>query len=105
MFEIASGPYVTTVTVSGMLDLSARTSFPEILTRVHTRPHKLLAIDICAVRTLDSTGAAFLISLAQAESKRGRVTVLRGCTSEHRIVLSICGATDAFRYDKLHLCA
>ncbi len=94
----------TTIVVSGDLDLSERTQFPEITARVTGLRRQLLVIDMCGVTFMDSTGAAFLISLADAGLKRGGATVLRGCDDRDLFVLEVCGALDLFRIDHEHAC-
>lgn len=104
MIEIAVSPTSTTVTVSGDLDLAERTRFPEIAARVGGLRRQLLVIDMCATTFMDSTGAAFLISLADASRRRGGSTALRGCGERDLFVLEICGALDLFRIDSDHRC-
>ncbi len=94
MFEISATPIATTVAISGDLDYSAKAQFPEIVTR----------IALCEVGFLDSTGAAFLISLAETGQRRGWLTVLRGCSPDNRFVLDVCGALSLFRLDSGHSC-
>jgi anti-anti-sigma regulatory factor len=53
---------------------------------------------------MDSTGAAFLISLADAGRRRGGATVLRGADERDLFVLDMCGAIDLFRVDRSHNC-
>lgn len=104
MFEVATGAFVTTVTISGALDLSARDHFAEVTSRVGAIKHRLLAFDLCNVTFIDSSGAAFLISLAEAGHRKGWMTVLRGCNENNKFVLGICDALDHFRFDEQHVC-
>ncbi|MBO1753124.1 STAS domain-containing protein [Actinotalea sp. BY-33] len=104
MIEISMSAATTTIVVSGDLDLSERTQFPEITARVTGLRRQLLVIDMCGVTFMDSTGAAFLISLADAGRKRGGATVLRGCDDRDLFVLEVCGALDLFRIDDEHVC-
>ncbi|WP_250447164.1 STAS domain-containing protein [Actinotalea sp. C106] len=104
MIEISMSAATTTIVVSGDLDLSERTQFPEITARVTGLRRQLLVIDMCGVTFMDSTGAAFLISLADAGLKRGGATVLRGCDDRDLFVLEVCGALDLFRIDHEHAC-
>ena len=60
---------------------------------------------MCGVTFMDSTGAAFVISLADAGRKRGGATVLRGANERDLFVLDVCGALDLFRVDNDHSCA
>ncbi len=105
MIEIATSPATTTLVVAGDLDLAEREQFPEIAARVVGLRRQLLVIDMCRVTFMDSTGAAFLISLADAGRKRGGATVLRGCDARDLFVLEVCGALDLFRVDGDHRCA
>lgn len=104
MIEIATTPMTTTLVVSGDLDLAERARFPEVTARVSGLRRQLLVIDMCRVTFMDSTGAAFLISLADAGRKSGGATVLRGCDDRELFVLEVCGALDMFRIDTQHAC-
>ena len=104
MIEIATSPSTVTHTVSGDLDLMEREQFPEVTARVSGLRRQLLVVDMCRVSFMDSTGAAFLISLADAGRKRGGATVLRGCSERELFVLEVCGALELFRVDEGHAC-
>ena len=104
MIEIATSPSTTTVAVAGDLDLGERDRFPEVAARVTGLRRQLLVLDLCRVTFMDSTGAAFLISLADANRKRGGGTVLRGCSDRDLFVLEVCGALSLFRIDTEHGC-
>lgn len=104
MIEISTSPATTTIVIAGDLDLAERDQFPEITARVVGLRRPLLVIDMCDVTFMDSTGAAFLISLAQAGQRRGGATVLRGCDERDLFVLEVCGALDLFRIDAEHSC-
>lgn len=104
MIEIAMSPATTTLVISGDLDLAERDQFPEIAARVTGLRRQLLVIDMCDVTFMDSTGAAFLISLADSGRKRGGATVLRGCDERELFVLEVCGALSLFRLDSDHSC-
>lgn len=97
-------PATTTLSISGDLDLAERDQFPEIAARVTGLRRQLLVIDMCGVTFMDSTGAAFLISLADSSRRRGGATVLRGCHERELFVLEICGALPMFRLDDAHVC-
>jgi anti-sigma B factor antagonist len=105
MIEIATSATTATVTVAGDLDLMERDQFPEVAARVTGLRRQLLVVDMCRVTFMDSTGAAFLISLADAARKRGGATVLRGCSDRELFVLEVCGALELFRIDAGHACA
>ena len=104
MIEIATSPATTTLIISGDLDLAERVQFPEIAARVTGLRRQLLVIDMCRVTFMDSTGAAFLISLADSGRRRGGATVLRGAHERELFVLEICGALHLFRLDGDHAC-
>ncbi|QAY63807.1 anti-sigma factor antagonist [Xylanimonas allomyrinae] len=104
MIEIATSSTTTTLVITGDLDLAERDQFPEIASRVVGLRRQLLVIDMCHVRFMDSTGAAFLISLADSGRKRGGATVLRGADERSLFVLEVCGALDMFRVDTEHNC-
>jgi anti-anti-sigma factor len=59
---------------------------------------------MCQVTFMDSTGAAFLISLADSGRKRGGATALRGADPRDLFVIEICGALELFRIDAEHHC-
>ncbi|NOV95835.1 STAS domain-containing protein [Isoptericola halotolerans] len=104
MIEIATSSTTTTLVIAGDLDLAERDQFPEIAARVVGLRRQLLVIDMCRVTFMDSTGAAFLISLADSGRKRGGATVLRGADERDLFVLEVCGALDLFRVDHDHHC-
>ena len=104
MIEISMSAATTTLTISGDLDLADRDQFPEIAARVTGLRRQLLVLDMCGVTFMDSTGAAFLIALADSSSKRGGATILRGCDDRDLFVLEVCGALPMFRLDVEHRC-
>lgn len=104
MLEIATSPTTATLVISGDLDLSVRDHFPQAAARIVGLRRPLLVVDLCRVPFMDSTGAAFLISLADASERRGAQTLLRGCSERHRFVLEVCGALDMFRIDEDYVC-
>lgn len=104
MIEVSMSPATATLVISGDLDLAEREQFPEVAARVTGLRRQLLVIDMCRVTFMDSTGAAFLMSLADAGRKRGGATVLRGCDERELFVLEVCGALPMFRIDGEHLC-
>ena len=105
MIQLETSPTTTVLTVVGDLDLAERGQFPEVTARVSGLRRQLLVVDMCRTTFLDSTGAAFLISLADALSRRGGVTVLRGANERDLFVLEVCGALEMFRVDTDHRCA
>ena len=104
MIKLSSSTTSTTVTVSGDLDLAERDQFPELVARISGLRRQLLVLDLCRTTFVDSTGAAFLISLAEATGRRGGVTLLRGADDRSMFVLEVCGALDMFRIDDQHSC-
>ena len=105
MIQLETSATTTVLTVVGDLDLAERGQFPEVTARVSGLRRQLLVVDMCRTTFLDSTGAAFLISLADALSRRGGVTVLRGADERDLFVLEVCGALEMFRVDTDHRCA
>lgn len=105
MIEVHSSRAAATIQIEGDLDLTARAGFPEITTRVVGLRKQLLIIDMCRVTFMDSTGAAFLISLADAARRRGGATVIRGADERDLFVLEMCGALELFRVVQSHQCA
>ena len=97
MIEISTSATTTTLVISGALDLAERQQFPELTTRVVGLRNQLLVIDMSQVTFMDSTGAAFLISVATECNKRGGATVLRGAAERDLFVLEVCGALELFR--------
>lgn len=104
MIQLEASPTTTILTVAGDLDLAERGQFPELTARVSGLRRQLLVIDMCAATFLDSTGAGFLISLADVLGRRGGITVLRGAHERDLFVLEVCGALEMFRIDTDHRC-
>ncbi len=104
MIEIATSPSTTTLVIAGDLDIVERDQLPEVAARVSGLRRQLLVVDMCRVTFMDSTGAAFLISLADAARRRGGATVLRNPDPRELFVLEVCGALDLFRIDDTHRC-
>jgi anti-sigma B factor antagonist len=96
MIEVTTTPSTTTLVVDGDLDVAERDGFPEVRAQVAGLRHGRLVIDMCGVTFMDSTGAAFLISLADAGLERGNETVLRGADERELFVLEVCGVLDLF---------
>ena len=96
MIEVATTAATTTLVIDGDLDVAERDTFPEIRAQIAGFRNGLLVIDLCGVTFLDSTGAAFLISLAELCHKRGSETVLRGADDRDLFVLEVCGVLDMF---------
>ncbi|MFD1506282.1 STAS domain-containing protein [Georgenia yuyongxinii] len=104
MIEISASATTAVVRIAGDLDLAERVQFPEVTARVSGLRRQLLVLDMCQVTFLDSTGAAFLMALAEAAAKRGGTAVLRGVSDRDLFVLEICGALTLFRLDTEHRC-
>jgi len=105
MISIATSATTTTIVISGDLDADERDQFPEITARATGLHRQLVVIDMCRVTFMDSTGAGFLISLADSARRRGGATVLRGPDPREILVLRVCGALGLFRIDAAHRCA
>jgi len=104
MIQLETSPTTTVITVVGDLDLAERAQFPEVAARVSGLRRQLLVVDMCGTTFMDSTGAAFLISLADVLGKRGGVVALRGASERELFVLEVCGALEMFRIDREHRC-
>jgi len=104
MFELATSATTATLTVTGDLDVAERSRLPGITAQVTGLRRQLLIIDMCDVTFMDSTGAAFLMSLARALDQQSGATVLRGCRDRVLFVLEVCDALDFFRIDTEHRC-
>jgi anti-anti-sigma factor len=104
VIEISASATTTTLALDGDLDLAERDTFPEATARVRGLRRQLLVIDMCRVTFMDSTGAAFLISLADGARRHGGAAVLRGADARELFVLEVCGALDLFRVDREHRC-
>ena len=104
MIQLETSQTATTLMVVGDLDLAEREHFPELAARVSGLRRQLLVIDMCATTFVDSTGAAFLISLADVLARRGGVTMLRGVSRRDLFVLEVCGALGMFHVDAEHRC-
>ncbi|GAA2526755.1 STAS domain-containing protein [Rarobacter incanus] len=104
MLELATSVTTTTLVIVGDLDFSVKDRFPEVAARIAGLRRSLLVIDMCRTSFVDSTGAAFLISLADAAGRRGGEAILRGCADRHLFVLETCGALDLFRVDADYAC-
>ncbi len=104
MIELSTSSTTVTVTVSGELDIAEREQFPEATARLRALRRQLVVVDLCAATFIDSTGVAFLTSLAHAAARRGGVTVLRGARARDLLVLEVCGALGFFRLDREHRC-
>lgn len=96
MIEVVATPSETTLVITGDLDVAERDAFPEARAHIAGMRHGRLVVDMCDVTFMDSTGAAFLISLADAGNARGSQTVLRGPHERDLFVLSVCGVLDLF---------
>ena len=96
MIEVVATPSETTLVLAGDLDVAERDTFPEARAQIAGMRGSRLVIDMCNVTFMDSTGAAFLISLADAGNGQDRQTVLRGADERDLFVLSVCGVLDLF---------
>ena len=56
----------------------------------------IVAVDVGALRYIDSSGLTFLVRWAQARSRAGRSAVIRHTTPRFRQVLSIAGLSALF---------
>jgi anti-anti-sigma factor len=104
MFQLSTSATTTTVTITGDLDLAARTSFPGVLARLAGLCPTEVVVDLCATPYVDSTGAAFLRSLADLARRRGGRAVVRGATDQVLFVLEVCGALEGCTVQTGHCC-
>jgi anti-anti-sigma factor len=104
MIQLSTTPTSATVTITGDLDIAERDRFPEVTARLRSLRRSLVVLDLCGTTFLDSTGAAFLASVAQTASRRGGIAVLRGAGPRELFVLEVCGALPLFRADGTHRC-
>lgn len=104
MIEVASSGTATTVRLAGDVDLSSRLDLRAAAAQVNGLRDPEVIIDICGTTFIDSVGATFLISLAQAATERGAKAVLQGYDERSLFVLDICGALGAFHLDSEHRC-
>ena len=102
MIELSASSTMTTLTVTGDLDLAERTTFTQIAARAEALGGEVLAVDLCAAAYLDSTGAAFLVAMARTARERGARALLRGGSDQAVFVLEGCGARDVLEVDEEH---
>ncbi|MFC7407209.1 STAS domain-containing protein [Georgenia alba] len=105
MIEISVSAATTTLAVVGDLDLSERDRFQDVSARLDdVRPGRLV-VDLCRTEFVDSSGAAFLMSVGDDVVRDGGEAVLRGASDEVLFVLEICGALTLFQVDRGHRCS
>ena len=104
MLEISTTPATTTISVVGDLDVTIRDQFPEAIARVSSLGRHLMVLDLCRLDFMDSTGAAFVASVAEATRRVGGVAMLRGADEQAAFVLEVCGVLPGFRVDEGHSC-
>ncbi|TDE99105.1 anti-sigma factor antagonist [Occultella glacieicola] len=104
MIDVSASASEALVTVTGDLDLSASESAPAALRRAGQLDSERLVLDVCGMGFMDSSGATWLITLADRVRRRGGTTVLRGASDRDMFVLSVTGAIDLFEIDATHRC-
>ena len=104
MIELSTTTSTTVVTVSGDLDMSERAHFPDVVTRVNELRRSELVIDLCRAGFVDTSGAWFLVSLAERTQSRQGVSVLRGADDRSLYVLDVLGALRMFQVNDQHFC-
>jgi anti-anti-sigma factor len=104
MIEMSTTTSTTVVTVAGDLDVSERSLFDDVVTRVNELRRPRLVVDLCAADWVDSAGATFLVSLAERTRSRGGVSVLRGADDRCLFVLDVTDALRHFTVDEHHVC-
>lgn len=104
MLEISTSPETTTISVVGDLDATTRVQFREATARVSSLGRRLLVLDLCRLDFMDSTGAAFVATVAESARRSGGVALLRGADESAAFVLDVCGVLPLFRVDDRHDC-
>jgi len=104
MIELSTTTSSTVVTVSGDLDVSERGHFPDVVARVNELRRPQLVVDLCRADFVDTSGAWFLVSLAERTQSRHGVSVLRGADDRSLYVLDVIGALHLFQVDEHHFC-
>ncbi|WP_163544039.1 STAS domain-containing protein [Occultella kanbiaonis] len=104
MIDVSASVSGALVTVTGDLDLSVSDSAPAALRQVSHLEHDRLVLDVCGMGFMDSSGATWLITLADEVGRRGGTTVLRGASARDLFVLKVAGALDLFEIDTAHRC-
>ncbi|MBZ2198352.1 STAS domain-containing protein [Occultella gossypii] len=104
MIDVSTSVSEVLVTVTGDLDLSVSDSAPVALRQVSHLKQDRLVLDVCAMGFMDSSGATWLITLADEIGRRGGTVVLRGASARDLFVLKVAGALDLFEIDTTHRC-
>lgn len=104
MIEMSTTTSTAVVTVGGDLDVSERSQFADVVTRVNELRRPQLVVDLCAADYVDAAGAGFLVSLAERTRSRGGLCVLRGADDRCLFVLDVVGGLRYFTVDEHHVC-
>ena len=104
MIDVAASGSGMLVTIIGDLDLSARGPAEAALRRIGLRERPNLTVDLCRMRFMDSTGAAWIAALVEQDKRYGGSTVLRGARPRDLFVLEVCGVLDRVEVDSTHRC-
>ena len=82
MIDVVASGSGMLVTITGDLDLSSRDQAEATLRRIGLRERPNLTVDLCRMRFMDSTGAAWIAALVEQDRRLGGSTVLRGASLE-----------------------
>jgi anti-sigma B factor antagonist len=104
VIDVSTSASEALVTVTGDLDLSMSESAPAAIRQVSHLDQGRLVLDVCGMGFMDSSGATWLITLADEVVRRGGTTVLRGASARDLFVLKVAGALDLFEIDTTHRC-
>ncbi|HIZ34512.1 MAG TPA: STAS domain-containing protein [Candidatus Ruania gallistercoris] len=104
MIDVVTSGSGMLVTVTGDLDLSSRDHAEATLRRIGLRERPNLIVDLCRMRFMDSTGAAWIAALVEQDRRLGGTTVLRGGSPRDLFVLEVCGVLDQVEVDTSHRC-
>ncbi|CAM3806903.1 STAS domain-containing protein [Occultella aeris] len=104
VIDVSTSAAEVLVTVTGDLDLSASEVAQSALRQISHLQHDRLVLDVCDMGFMDSSGASWLITLADEIGRRGGTVVLRGASARDMFVLKVTGALDLFEIDETHRC-
>ncbi|SEE63634.1 STAS domain-containing protein [Ruania alba] len=105
MIEVSTSGTGAQITVTDDLDLATGAAADAVQRRLALLERPMITVDLCRMNFMDSTGAAWLITLAdQSRHRDGRVHLL-GASARDLFVLEVCGAIDLFTINHRHQCA
>ncbi|UFU06045.1 STAS domain-containing protein [Ruania halotolerans] len=104
MIDVSTSATGARITVSEDLDLASRESADAVARRLALLERPAITVDLCRMDFMDSTGAAWLISLAGQSIQRDGTISLLGASARDLFVLQVCGALDLFDVNHRHQC-